>query len=97
MNKGRAAVFEGLKERRKYNSPKPGAEAKAITDMLKAGYTPEIILKTWDTMKEDNFWSDKELTMMTLKGQIGAKVNAKSKTGFGRRAGEETRYSEPFD
>ena len=64
-------VFEGLKERRGYNSPQAGAEAKAITWMLKQGYVVEQILGAYDKLKQDEFWRDKLLNMQSVKAQIG--------------------------
>jgi hypothetical protein len=67
----RKQIFAGLKKLRGYNSPKPIPEAKAISEMLKE-HTPEEILKTWNSMKADKFWQDKELFMMSVKSQIKA-------------------------
>jgi len=64
-------AFEGLKERRGYNSPQAGAEAKAITWMLKQGYVVEQILGAYDKLKQDEFWRDKLLNMQSVKAQIG--------------------------
>ncbi|MDD4985436.1 MAG: hypothetical protein PHQ43_06555, partial [Dehalococcoidales bacterium] len=67
----RKLVFEGLKEKRGYNSPQSGAEAKAITWMLKQGYMAEQILGAYDRLKQDEFWRDKLLNMQSVKAQIG--------------------------
>jgi len=64
-------VFEGLKERRGYNSPQAGAEAQAITWMLKQGYVVEQILGAYDRLKQDEFWRDKLLNMQSVKAQVG--------------------------
>jgi hypothetical protein len=64
-------VFEALKERRRYNSPQAGAEAQAITWMLKQGYMVEQILGAYDRLKQDEFWRDKLLNMQSVKVQIG--------------------------
>ncbi len=68
---GRKTVFKGLKERRGYNSPQAGAEAKAITWMLKQGYMVEQILGAYDKLKQDEFWRDKLLNMQSVKAQVG--------------------------
>ena len=64
-------VFEGLKERRQYDSPRPGAEAKAIRWMLKHGYKVDDILGCWDRLKAEPFWQGKPLFMMSAQKQIG--------------------------
>lgn len=71
FSEDRAKIFEGLKERRGYSSPMPGAEAKATTWMLKQGYTGEQILGAYDALKQDEFWRNKLLNMQSVKAQIG--------------------------
>ena len=71
FNEWRKKVFEGLKTRRGYNSPNAGAEAGAITWMLKQGYTVENILAAHDKLKQEPFWAAKFLNMQSLKSQIG--------------------------
>ncbi len=71
VTQARKHVFDGLKERRDYNSPQAGAEAKAITWMLKQGYMVEQILGAYDKLKQDEFWRDKLLSMQSVKAQIG--------------------------
>lgn len=93
-NKGRGdlvkQVFDGLDKLRGYRPPKRNAEAASIIKMLK-NYTPDQIIETWQTMKRDKFWADKELYMMSVESQIGAvqsgthKQNAKSIKATGIR------------
>lgn len=71
LHEKRQKVFEGLKERRSYNSSVPGAEAAAITWMLKQGYSMEQILACHDKMKQDKFWGSRFLSMQSVKNQIG--------------------------
>ncbi len=71
LTEERKKVFEGLKERRGYNSPQAGAEAQAITWMLKQGYVVEQILGAYDKLKQDEFWRDKLLNMQSVKAQVG--------------------------
>ncbi len=71
MTQLRAKVFELLKERRGYNSPNAGAEAKAITWMLKQDYSVTDIMKAHQVMSQQPFWKEKELLMASVKGQIG--------------------------
>ncbi|MDD4986668.1 MAG: hypothetical protein PHQ43_12985, partial [Dehalococcoidales bacterium] len=71
FTQARKQVFEGLKERRGYNSPQAGAEAQAITWMLKQGYLAEQILGAYDRLKQDEFWRDKLLNMQSVKAQVG--------------------------
>ena len=71
LKEGRKKICAGLKKRRNYNSPVAGAEASAITWMLRQGYTVENILAAHDEMKKKVFWRDKMLSMQSLKNQIG--------------------------
>lgn len=84
---GLKQVFSGIDKLRGYKPPKRSAEAKSIRKMLISGYTPEQILKTWETLKRDNFWKDKELYMMSVETQIGAVLKSvrpkRSKHGDG--------------
>ncbi len=59
--------------------PKRNAEAASIQRMLKRGFTPEQIIDTWKTMKQDKFWQNKELFLMSVESQIGAMVNKNNK------------------
>ena len=80
-----AQVFVGLdKLRNGYRPPKRKAEAASIIRMLNKGFAPEQILDTWSIMKQDKFWADKELFMMSVESQIGAKLNGASKYTSGK-------------
>jgi len=39
--------------------------------MFSQGYSPDDILKAYDILKEEAFWQNKPLTMMSLAKQIG--------------------------
>jgi len=67
-------VFSRIDKLRGYRPPKRKAEAASIIRMLKV-YTPDQILKTYEKLKADKFWQDKELFMMTVESQIGAALN----------------------
>ena len=67
----RAKVFELLKEKRGYVSPNAGAEAKAITWMLRQDYSVGDIMQAYNIMAGKPFWKDKELLMPSVQGQIG--------------------------
>ena len=71
LNELRAKVFELLKEKRGYDSPNTGAEAKAMTWMLKHDYSIQDIMDTYQAMSEKPFWQDKELLLISVQGQIG--------------------------
>ena len=71
FNEDRKKVFEDLVTFRGYKSPNPGGEAKAITWMLKQGYTVKQIMSCHAVLKKTNFWEDKFLAMMHVKTQIG--------------------------
>ena len=75
---GTVEVIAFLNKERGYESPKQKLEAKAIGGMLKL-YTPAQIIDTWKHLKNEKFWYDKELFMMTVESQIGAIVNRKGK------------------
>jgi len=64
-------IFGKLDELRGYRPPKRKAEAASIIRMLKH-YTPDQITNAWQRLKQDKFWQDKELFMMTVESQIGA-------------------------
>jgi hypothetical protein len=85
MTGERRRIFEVLKEKRGYISPQPGAEAQAITWMLKHEYTVEQILFAYDILKQDKFWRDKLLSMQSVKAQIGEIVKGGA---YGKRTGD---------
>ncbi len=64
-------VFFKIDKSRGYRPPKRKAEAASIIRMLKI-YSPDEIINTYEILKVDKFWQDKELFMMTVESQIGA-------------------------
>jgi Domain of unknown function (DUF4373) len=67
-------VFSRLDALRGYvNGAIRGGENKAVLQMLKT-YSPEQIIKVWQMMKSEEFWKNKELNMMSVQKQIGAKL-----------------------
>ncbi len=70
-------IFARIDKIRGYRPPKRNAEASSILRMLKKDYTPDQIIETWQELKQDKFWVDKELVMMTVEGQIGAMLKHK--------------------
>lgn len=64
-------VFNSIDNIRGYRPPKRRAEAASIIRMLKQ-YTPTQIIETYQRLKQDKFWQDKELYMMSVESQIGA-------------------------
>lgn len=66
-------VFARIDKIRGYRPPKRKAEAASIIRMLKS-YTSDQIIETWQKLKQDKFYHDKELFMMTVESQIGAKL-----------------------
>jgi len=70
-------VFARLDKIRGYKvSNKRKAEAASIIKMLEF-YTPDQIIKTWEILKQDKFWVEKELLMTSVETQIGAMVSRK--------------------
>ena len=67
-------VFKFLDDTRSYKLPKRNAEAASIIRMLKKNYTVEQIISVWKMMKSEPFWAKTELFMMSVEGQIGAKL-----------------------
>jgi hypothetical protein len=67
-------VFVKIDELRGYRPPKRKAEAVSIIRMLKT-YTSDQIIETWKKLKQDKFWQEKELFMMSVESQIGAMLN----------------------
>jgi len=86
-NKGKGElvkeVFARIDKLRGYRPPKRKAEAASIIRMLKK-YSPSQIIETWQTMKQDKFWADKELYMMSVESQIGAVQSGTHKQGAGK-------------
>ncbi len=78
LGEGVRKVFTEIDKLRGYRPPKRQAEAASILRMLKKGYTPQQIIDTWQTMKSDKFYQDKELFLMSVEGQIGALTNSKT-------------------
>jgi len=72
LNENIRKVFKFLDNNRGYGSPKGKAEAAAIKRMLGKSYTVVQITMVWQTMKQEKFYQDKELFMMTVENQIGA-------------------------
>ena len=70
-------VFKFIDNARTYKLPKRNAEAASIIRMLKKNYTVDQIISVWQSMKSEIFWTSKELYMMSVEGQIGAKLNRK--------------------
>ena len=72
-------LFARLDKERGYPlTVKRKAEAASMMRMLKKEYTTDQIIETWRSLKSEPFYSDKELTMMTVEGQIGAKLNGRT-------------------
>jgi len=69
-------VFGKLDKLRGYRPPKRKAEAASIIRMLKQ-YTPNQIIDTWKFMKQDKFWQNQELFIMSVETQIGAITKAR--------------------
>ena len=61
-------TLEGL---RGYPPGNYGAEAKAVKDMGKLGYTTAEIMACYEDKKKDAWWKEKPLTMMSVKSAIG--------------------------
>lgn len=66
----RKQLFEKLKEKRGYSSRQPAAEAKAMSEMLKEGFSVEQIIEAYDLIKKRSFFADKNLSMMQVKKDI---------------------------
>ena len=72
IKEGVKDVFRELDKLRGYKLPKRNAEAQSIQHMLKRNYTAKQIVDVWKRLKDQPFWKDKELFMMTVESQIGA-------------------------
>lgn len=57
------------------NAPKEAAAAKRILD---AGYTPEQAIEVYCSLKAQNFYSQKHLSLHTVYEQLGAVLNGKA-------------------
>ncbi len=78
LGEGVRQVFSEIDKIRGYRPPKRNAEAASILRMLKKDFTPEQIIESWQKLKKDKFWQDKELYCMSLENQIGAMTNKQS-------------------
>lgn len=78
LGEGVRQVFSEIDKIRGYRPPKRNAEAASILRMLKKDFTPEQIIECWKTLKQDKFWSERELFLMTIETQIGAMINKQS-------------------
>ncbi len=81
-------VFARIDKIRGYRPPKRKAEAASILRMIKH-YTPDQIIETWESLKKEVFWQNKELFIMTIESQIGALLN-----GTNRASNQAVRNSE---
>jgi hypothetical protein len=74
----RTDIFTRLKERRPYTltSGQKAGEAKQMSWLFRQGFTPDQIIRAFDAMNSQPFWSDKPLTLMTVAKQIGAMMAA---------------------
>ena len=68
-------VFYEIDKLRGYRPPKRNAEAASIQRMIRKGYNSKQIIACWNTLKQDKFWDNKELFLMTVESQIGAMTN----------------------
>lgn len=64
-------TMDTLEQVRGYVSTRYPAEAKAIKELAKLGYTSTDILECYTEMKKDKFWKDIPLTVMSVKSNIG--------------------------
>lgn len=71
-------IFKFLDTTRGYKPTKRKAEAGAIIRMLSKNYTVEQITTVWKQMKSNDFrFRDRELYMMSVESDIGAKLSTK--------------------
>lgn len=68
-------VFLRLDKIRGYKTTKRNQEKKSIKNMLEKKYTLDQIISTWEMIKSDKFWDNKEVFMMTVESQIGAIIH----------------------
>lgn len=66
-----SVVMQRLEETRGYVSEHYAAEAKAVKGLLSHDYTTDEIMAAYLWLKQQPWWRDKALTMMSLAGQIG--------------------------
>jgi phage replication O-like protein O len=85
-----ADVFTRIDKIRGYRPPKRGAENKSVLRMIK-DYTSDQIIETYQKMKTDVFWENKELYLMSVESQIGAIIHGKSGGNNGRTKGDQRR------
>ncbi len=80
-------VFQELQAIRGYPSGNGAAEGKAIKQMFSQHYTAAEILQCYSSLKDQPFWADKPVSMMTVGSQIGewkANQNGQRNTPAGK-------------
>ena len=87
-------VFGKLDNLRGYRPPRRKAEAASIIRMLKQ-YTPDQIISTWQKLKQDKFWQDKELYIMSVESQIGAVLKNGTYRQNPRAVKSPAQYTDP--
>lgn len=85
-------VFARIDKIRGYRPPKRQAEAASIMRMLKT-YTTDQIIDTYEKLKAQPFWADKELFLMSIESQIGAVINGETR-GNNQKPGRTPRREE---
>ena len=63
--------MKALEATRGYVSERYPAEAKAVKQLLGHGYTPEEIVACYHWLKQQPWWRDKGLYVMTVAAEIG--------------------------
>ena len=90
-------VFLVLEKERGYKSPNYGGEGKAAKWMLGEGYSVEDIMGCWRAMKRSPFWMSQELSLMSVRNQIGQWVKGGQRSdAFQRKGGARPGYGMPL-
>lgn len=84
-------TLEGIRE---YASGNYGAEAKAVKEMEKLGYTTADIMACYQEKKKEPWWKEKSLTMMSVKSAIGEWAKHKGPELTDEQKGEQRREAE---
>ena len=74
-------VMQTMELKRTYKSNRYAQEAKAVKQMLQQGYTPDQIIRCYQDMKKDPFWTEKSLFMNSVAGHIGEWTVHQSRNG----------------
>lgn len=93
-----AAFHECRKKYKEKNVLTKGEIAGGCKNLFKSGVTADVVRETYDTLRNDSWWSDKKITPVTIGREIGRGRRSKPKDTSSREAwGEVNRELTPAE